>query len=140
MPDRLWVAAITAATLFIASQAFSSDIHSMVDRYADKHGVPRNIAHAVIRMESNYQTGLRGKDGEYGIGQIMCPTARGEGLTGDCSLLLNPETNLNFSMSYLAKALQGPGDLCARVSRYNFGIHRGPVCTQYGRRVEAMAK
>lgn len=119
----------------------TADVQSLVNQYADRHGVPRNIAHAVIRMESGYRPHLRGAAGEYGLGQIMCQTVRGEGFRGDCSQLLDPETNLNFSMSYLAKALaKGGGNLCVGLTFYNAGLHARPHCNAYGQRVIASMK
>lgn len=129
------------AFLLAFSLPAHADIQSLVNQYADRHGVPRNIAHAVIRMESGYRPHLRGAAGEYGLGQIMCQTARGEGFRGDCSQLLDPETNLNFSMSYLAKALaKGGGNLCVGLTNYNAGIHTRPHCNAYGQRVIANIK
>ena len=126
--------------LALVVPANANPIHSLVDQYADRHGVPRNIAHAVIKMESGYRPNIRGKDGEYGLGQIMCQTARGEGFTGDCSRLFDPATNLNFSMSYLAKALaRGGGNLCVSLTYYNAGLHARPHCNGYGQRVATMA-
>lgn len=134
-----WLLALAFAGAF-SFQAWANNIPSLVDTYAAKHGVPRNIAHAVIKMESGYRPNLRGAAGEYGLGQIMCQTARGEGFSGECSRLLDPETNLNFSMAYLAKALAKGGPNCVGLTYYNAGLHAKPHCNSYGVKVAAMAR
>lgn len=116
-----------------------SDVHHMVTRAALAAGVPTNIAHAVVKMESGYQIKARGAAGEYGLGQVMCPTAREVGFTGNCADLFDPQTNLTYSMRYLKLALDKGGVGCAGVSLYNTGIHRKPICTAYGQRVMAIA-
>ena len=33
---------------------FAGDMHALVDAQADRYGVPRDLAHTVVRMESAY--------------------------------------------------------------------------------------
>ncbi|MBN8919691.1 MAG: transglycosylase SLT domain-containing protein, partial [Rhizobiales bacterium] len=49
----------------------------MVTAAAQKHGVPLALAHAVVRVESNYKPHLIGRGATYGLMQIKYPTARG---------------------------------------------------------------
>ena len=128
-----------AAILFCLSSSVRADIHHLVTQAAHQAGIPANIAHAVIKMESGYQPHIRGAAGEWGLGQIFCQTARSVGFTGDCSALRDPATNLKFSFAYLRLAIDKGGAGCAGVSLYNTGIHIRPVCTAYGQRVMAMA-
>lgn len=93
-------------------------IHAKVDYYALRHGVPAHIAHAVIRMESGYKPHVRGRAGEWGLGQILCATARGIGFSGPCQQLRDPNVNLDWSMRYLRLALDR-----GSVGFYNAGIH-----------------
>ncbi|MDP1867017.1 MAG: transglycosylase SLT domain-containing protein [Bradyrhizobium sp.] len=126
---------ILAAVLLCAAVPAHADIRSMVTSAALSAGVPEAIAHAVIRQESNYQPHLRGRAGEWGLGQIKCATARGVGFRGGCAGLRDPATNLRFSMAYLRLALNKGGQGCAGVSLYQRGIY-GPVnCSGYGKRV-----
>ena len=100
----------------------NESIHSMVSRKAADHGVPVKFAHAIVKVESNYNPKVRGAAGEYGLGQILCGTARGVGFNGKCSELLNPETNLEYSMRYLSRGLKlADGNLCAASTFYNTG-------------------
>ena len=127
---------IFAAVLCCAAvPAHASDLRGMVTLAALSAGVPDDIAHAVIRQESNYNPGLRGRAGEWGIGQIKCQTARGVGLVGSCGQLADAATNLRFSMAYLRLALNRGGQGCAGVSLYQRGIGGARSCSRYGRQV-----
>ena len=93
-------------------------LYAKVTHYAVVHGVPAQIAHAVVRQESGYQVHARGKAREIGLGQIMCATARGIGFAGSCQQLFDPDVNLDYSMRYLRLALDR-----GSVGYYNAGIH-----------------
>lgn len=123
-----------------AAGAGAQNISAMVTMAAFSAGVPASIAHAVVRHESNYRPGLRGRAGEYGLGQIKCQTARGVGFSGSCSALADPATNLTYSMRYLAQALRKGGAGCAGVSLYQSGTGARPHCSAYGRQVMARAR
>jgi len=107
-----------------AKDKFTSDqIFNMVTIQAEKHNVPTKLAHAVIKLESNYDPNVRGHKSEYGLGQILCKTARGEGFKGNCDLLKDPDTNLEFSMSYLRTALDlTDNDQCLAATFYASGV------------------
>lgn len=117
----------------------AGNIRQMVDVAASAAGVPSMIAHAVIQQESKYNPSLRGRAGEYGIGQIKCQTARSVGFSGSCGQLLDAATNLTFSMRYLRLALDRGGAGCAGVSLYQRGIYGRASCSGYGRQVMARA-
>lgn len=107
----------------------------LIDDAARGAGVPVQLAHAVITVESGYNARMRGGAGEYGLGQIKCPTARDIGFRGSCRTLFDPQTNLRWSMRYLAKAIAKGGRGCAGLSLYQRGVGAHPRCTSYGRRV-----
>lgn len=117
----------------------SNSIHPLVNHYADKHGVPRKIAQAVVTVESKYNPNARGSHGEIGLGQIKCQTARGVGFVGNCSRLYDPATNLEYSMLYLRQALNAGGVGCAGISLYNTGLGASRVCRGYGKKVMQVA-
>jgi len=111
-------------------------IQEMVSRKAADHGVPERFAHAVVKVESNYDPKLRGSHGEYGLGQIKCSTARDVGFTGKCQELAMPEINLEFSMRYLSEALKvADGNLCGASTVYNAGLNHKPTKSKYCRMV-----
>lgn len=95
---------------------------NLIEDAAAKHGVPLALAHAVIRVESNYNPGARGSAGEVGLMQIKPATARGLGYRGSVRALYDPATNLEWGMRYLAAAHKlASGDTCGTILRYNAG-------------------
>lgn len=111
-----------------------SGVYAKVTEAAIAAGVPVDIAHAVVKLESGYRTVLRGAAGEVGIMQVLPATAAAMGE--------NPysvDGNLRAGMKYLRLALDSSHDLCAAISGYNHGIGRRPYCTHYGRTVLAFA-
>jgi soluble lytic murein transglycosylase-like protein len=99
-----------------------ANLNGLIAKYAAAEGVPVALAHAVIRVESNYRTNARGRAGEIGLMQIKPATARGMGFTGSAKALYDPATNLRWGMKYLGKAHQlGRGSTCGTILRYNAG-------------------
>jgi soluble lytic murein transglycosylase-like protein len=95
---------------------------AIIERYAVLHGVSVSLAHAVIRVESNYRPYALGKAGEVGLMQIKPATARMMGYSGSTTGLFDPETNIRYGMKYLAKAQQlGDGSTCGTILKYNAG-------------------
>ncbi len=133
--------ASTAGVAEVASavRAVDQQLRDMVSAAASAAGVPVNLAHAIVRVESNYRPHAVSSAKALGMGQIKCQTARSVGFAGPCSGLFNPESNLRYSMIYLRQALDRGGQGCAGLSLYERGIAARPVCTAYGRRVAALA-
>lgn len=99
-----------------------SPYSAIIAKYAAAEGVPVSLAHAVIRIESNYRANARGGAGEVGLMQIKPSTARGMGYSGSTKALYDPETNIRWGMKYLGRAYQlGGGDTCGTILRYNAG-------------------
>ena len=100
----------------------SSDLSSLIATKATAHGVPAQLANAVVRVESNFKAGVTGRAGEVGLMQIKYQTARGLGYTGSRAALYDPATNLEWGMRYLAGAhkLAG-GSLCGTLAKYQGG-------------------
>lgn len=96
-----------------------------------EHNVPAPLAHAIVTKESGFNPTVISK-GNYGLGQIRCGTARGLGFTGNCRDLLDPETNLTYSMRYLREALdRSRGDWCKAATLYNRGTNATPRRSAY---------
>ena len=108
---------------------------SIVARYAASYGIPESLAHAVIKVESNYRPGARGRAGEVGLMQIKPATARMMGYSGSVKGLFDPETNIKYGMKYLAKAHSlGGGTTCGTILKYNAGHaakRMNPVSSAY---------
>ena len=97
-------------------------LQKMIAKYAKENGVPLQIAHAVITIESRYNPRARGQAGEVGLMQIKPSTARAIGYKGSIKALYDPDTNLKWGMKYLGEAHRlGGGTVCGTVLKYNAG-------------------
>jgi soluble lytic murein transglycosylase-like protein len=100
----------------------TADIAVMVENTAVAHDVPLELAHAVVRVESNYNPRATGHDGTVGLMQIKPSTARGLGFSGSARELYNPKTNLEWGIRYLARARKlAKGNVCRTVMKYQGG-------------------
>lgn len=114
-----------APAAVIAPTTISGDpkIDQLIETYADENNVPRELAFAVVRVESRYNPKARGR-GVFGLSQIQPSTARSLGFSGAVTALLDPETNLRYGMKYLAGAWEkGDHDVCRTAMMYKAG-HR----------------
>ncbi|WP_312796251.1 lytic transglycosylase domain-containing protein [Tianweitania sp.] len=113
---------------------------TIVSRYASAYGVPANLAHAVISVESNYNEAARGSAGEIGLMQIKPATARMLGYTGSAKGLYDPDTNIKWGMKYLAMAHDlGGGTTCGTILKYNAGhaaTRMNPISAAYCAKVK----
>ncbi|OCP09392.1 MULTISPECIES: transglycosylase SLT domain-containing protein [unclassified Ensifer] len=113
---------------------------SLIKSYAKQYGVPVDLAHAVVKVESNFNAKARGSAGEIGLMQIKPATARMMGYSGSAKGLYDPETNIKFGMKYLAVAheLSG-GTTCGTILKYNAGHgakRMNPVSKRYCGKVQ----
>jgi hypothetical protein len=116
LPDTKASAAVAAKPINV------EDVKDLVIAKAAAHGVPTELARAVVQVESDYAVGMTGSVGEVGLMQIKYETARILGYSGTLWELYEPETNIEWGMRYLAGARRlADGDLCGTVMRYNGG-------------------
>ncbi len=115
---------------------------SYIAAYAKEYGVPVDLAHAVVKVESNFNPKARGSAGEVGLMQIKPATARMMGYSGSKKGLFDPETNIKFGMKYLAVAHQlSGGATCGTILRYNAGHgakRMNPVSRRYCGKVQSI--
>ena len=105
----------------------TDNIRSLIFAQSQLHNVPTNFADAIIYVESRYNPKVRGAKGEYGLGQILCSTARSLGYDKKCDGLKDPETNLKYTMLYLRQALDtSKNDLCYAAAIYSSGSEDKP--------------
>lgn len=89
---------------------------------AAAHGVPPALVDAVVRIESRYDPTAVGSIGEVGLMQVRPKTAALLGFQGSTAELAEPQTNLRYGVSYLAKAWRlAGGDLCRALMKYRAG-------------------
>lgn len=114
----------------------------LIVKYAKEYDVPVELAHAVVRVESNFDPDALGSAGEVGLMQIKPATARMMGYEGTKKGLFDPETNIKYGMKYLAAAHQlGGGQTCNTILKYNAGhaaTRMNPVSKTYCGKVLAM--
>ena len=85
-------------------------------------GLPSEVAHAVIEIESNFKPGAIGRDGEIGLMQVLPSTARLMGFRGTNEDLADPATNMKYGVRYLSQAWAlSNQDLCMTVMKYRAG-------------------
>ncbi len=105
-----------------ARSARREAIRAIARREALRQGLPYELADAIIRVESEYNPRARGGAGEYGLMQIMPPTARLLGFSGDFEDLFDPEVNIPLGVRYLAEAWRKGGqDICTMAMKYRAG-------------------
>lgn len=93
-----------------------------IARLSEEHGVPSSLVDAVVRIESAYDPGAYGGVGEIGLMQVRPTTAAMLGFRGSITDLAEPETNLKYGVTYLAKAWRlAGGDLCRTLMKYRAG-------------------
>ena len=119
----------------IAETNSNSAMVGLVALKAQEHNVPDQLAQAVISVESGYKPNVVSQ-GNYGLGQIRCGTARSVGFKGNCRDLLKPEINLEYTMRYLRIAMDlANDDWCKAATVYNGGALTRPRRSAYCRKV-----
>jgi soluble lytic murein transglycosylase-like protein len=105
------------------AKARARALREVIALEAHENAVPVALAHAVIRIESNYNSRIV-HAGNYGLMQIKLATARSLGFGGSPASLLDPSVNLHYGLKYLGGAYeQAGGDLCRAIMKYQSG-HR----------------
>jgi soluble lytic murein transglycosylase-like protein len=95
---------------------------ALIRKHAKEHGVPEDLALAVVEIESMYRPDALGRAGEVGLMQILPRTARYIGYEGSTEDLFHPDTNIRYGMKYLGKAHRlGGGTTCGTILKYNAG-------------------
>lgn len=94
-----------------------NDFDSIIDIYATKYRIDKDLVHAVIQVESDYNHLAISKKGAMGLMQLHRVTANYLGV-------LNPfdvESNLEGGIRYLREMLDRYGDLRKALAAYNAG-------------------
>lgn len=120
----VFVAAVVAcAQVVLAPSAFADPHDALIAKHAATNGVPEALIRRVIRIESRGNARAV-HAGNYGLMQIRLGTARGVGYSGDAEGLLDPDTNLNYAVKYLAGAYRAAGcDADRAVAYYQRGYY-----------------
>jgi len=92
---------------------------TLVDAYAERHGVPRKIARNLVTVESAWRQNAVSPVGARGFTQLMPGTARELGVN-----INNPEENIEGGMRYLARMYQRFNNWELALAAYNTGPNR----------------
>ena len=114
LEDRLFTARSTASG--------RSDYVTIIAREAASVGIPRELVQAIMAVESGFNPGAVGADGEIGLMQIMPGTARMLGFSGSLAELADAEINIAYGTAYLAGAWRlANRDICTAAMKYRAG-------------------
>lgn len=95
-----------------------SGLHEAIDRIAQKHSLPPQLVHSVIRVESNYDPYAISSKGALGLMQLVPSTARRFGVSN----VFNPVQNLEGGVKYLRYLLDlYRGSYPLALAAYNAG-------------------
>ncbi len=109
-----------------------ADIVSTIRDLAPAYKVPAWFALRIARIESNYNPKARGSQGEYGVFQLKCDTARVIGFKGPCGRLLDANTNIRLGLKHLEMAIErSKGNLRLAASKHNGGLGRTKLVKEY---------
>ena len=109
-----------------------ADVVSTIRDLAPAYDVPAWFALRIARVESNYNPRARGSQGEYGVFQVKCDTARVIGYDGPCGRLLDAETNIRVGLKHLELAIKrSKGNLKLAASKHNGGLGRTKLVKKY---------
>ncbi|WP_114390830.1 lytic transglycosylase domain-containing protein [Notoacmeibacter marinus] len=115
---------------------------SIINKEAEKHGVPASLVKAVIQVESSFRPDVTGAAGEVGLMQIKPATAAMMGFKGKAKDLYDPATNIRYGVAYLAKAHKlGGGSTCGTILKYNAGHgakKMNPISKRYCQKVKRL--
>ncbi len=120
MFTRVILIGCVGAMLTLPAQA--EQYSALIKQHAAANNVPFSLANSMIRIESRYNANAR-SGSNLGLGQISLATANSLGYKGNAQGLMNPNTNLTYSVKYLAQAYRlAKGDTCGTVMRYQNGL------------------
>jgi len=119
LPDEYLHAKPQPLPEFIATQGqWTADkLRLLVDRLAARYGVDLKLAHAVVKVESNYEPKAVSPKGAMGLMQIM-PMVAQEYAVDDP---FDPEKNVDAGMRVL-RALLDRFDVRTALAAYNAGL------------------
>ncbi len=99
--------------------ALMDDIPTMITVLAERYGVDPKLAHAVVRVESNYKPRAVSPKGARGLMQLMPATAQQYGVDDS----FNPEENLEAGLRHLRGLLDRyRNDVRTALAAYNAGV------------------
>ncbi len=109
--------------------AYPCGYDTYVEAYAAQYGVPASVVYAVIKTESDFDSGAESDAGAVGLMQLMPDTFRW--LTDEIlfdhledGMRYDPETNIRYGVYYLSRLYDRYGDWTLVYAAYNAGTGR----------------
>ena len=111
----------------LGKSAYPQGYSEYVTVYAEAYGVPETLVYAVIRTESDFESGAVSGAGAIGLMQLMPSTF--QWLTDDKlfehledGMLYDPETNIRYGTYYLSLLYDRYGRWDLALAAYNGGL------------------
>ena len=111
----------------VEKRSYPREYAEYVETYAETYGVPETLIYAVIRTESDFDSGAVSPVGAVGLMQLMPSTF--EWLTDDMlfehlenGMLYDPETNIKYGTYCLSYLYDRYGDWELAIAAYNGGL------------------
>ena len=110
----------------LEKQSYPQGYSDYVTAYAEKYGVPEHLVYAVIRTESDFESGAVSRAGAVGLMQIIPSTFQWltDGILFEHleeGMLYDPETNIRYGTYYLSFLYDRYGDWELALAAYNGG-------------------
>lgn len=106
-------------------KAYPKDYEEYVEKYASQYGVPEYVVYAVIKTESDYNSGAVSEAGAVGLMQMVPDTFNWLTTltkeTLDKGMLYDPETNIKYGTYYLSYLYLKYGSWDTVYAAYNAG-------------------
>ncbi len=106
--------------------AYPQEYNEYVEAYAERFGVPEEAIYALIKTESDFDSGAVSGAGAVGLMQLLPSTF--EWLTDDIlfehlepGMLYDPETNIRYGVCYLSRLYDRYADWELAFAAYNAG-------------------
>ncbi len=113
----------------LEKQIYPQDYATYVEASAEAYGVPEEVVYALIKCESDFDSGAVSRAGAVGLCQLMPDTFLW--LTDDIlydhfevGMLYDPETNIRYGVCYLSRLYDRFGDWSLAFAAYNAGPTR----------------
>lgn len=118
-------AADSAAAVAAYAERFGAParLAALIHAEAIRQGLAPGLAFAVVELESGFDAGAIGRQGEIGLMQIKPQVA---GVYGriDPAALARPEVNLSYGLTHLKREVERFGDTRLGLLAYNMGRTR----------------
>lgn len=128
------IAAVLGNTVYRAARekyllyAYPIKYEELVEKYAEENGVDKFLIYAIIKTESNFNSGAVSNAGARGLMQIMDETFQwvrfrlGDSDKTEYDLMFDPEQNIRYGAYLIGYLLEYFGSMNEAVCAYHAGV------------------